>query len=66
MASKPARSPPPVEHLNAFENDLYSLVRSIQFTPHQNAFQKQLNRDVRDINNSKDVLVSADKISNIY
>ena len=60
------KAPPPVEHLADFENDLYDLVRSIQFTPHLNEFQKQLHRDVKEIINSKDVFVSADKTPNIY
>ena len=60
------KAPPPVEHLAAFEDDLYDLVRSIQFTPHLNEFQKQLHRDVKEITSSKDVFISADKTPNIY
>ena len=60
------KTPPPVEGLAAFEDDLYNLVRSIQFTPHLNEFQKQLHRDVKEIISSKDVFISADKTPNIY
>ena len=63
---KSTKAPPPSEHLNAFENDLYDLVRNIQFTARRNEFQKQLTRDVREIARSKDVLVSADKTTNLY
>ena len=52
--------------LKAFEEDLYNLVGSIQFTSHRNAFQQQLNRDVREIINSNDVLIPADKTPNLY
>ena len=52
--------------LKAFEEDLYNLVGSIQFTSHRKAFQQQLNRDVREIINSNDVLIPADKTPNLY
>ena len=63
---KSVNTPPAVEHLSAFEEDLYSLARSIQFTQHKNTFQQKLARDVRDIKNSSSVLVSADKTTNLY
>ena len=40
------KTPPVMDLLKAFEEDLYNLVGSIQFTSHRNAFQQQLNRDV--------------------
>ena len=63
---KSTKAPPPMEHLNAFENDLYDLVRNIQFTTRRNEFQKQLARDVREMARSEDVLVHADKTTNLY
>ena len=44
---KSTKAPPPMEHLNAFENDLYDLVRNIQFSTHKNGFQRQLSKDVK-------------------
>ena len=41
-------------------------MRNIQFTTRRNEFQKQLTRDVKEIARSKDVLVSADKTTNLY
>ena len=52
--------------LNPFENDLYNLVSNIQFSPRRNTFQQQLARDVKEISTSKNVLVSADKSTNLY
>ena len=63
---KSTKAPPPMQHLNAFENDLYDLLRNIQFTTRRNGFQKQLAKDVKEIARSKDVLVSADKTTNLY
>ena len=54
---KSTKAPPPMQHLNAFENDLYDLLRNIQFTTRRNEFQKQLAKDVKEIARSKDVLV---------
>ena len=63
---KSSHSPPQNEALNSFEDDLYNLVRSIEFVPVQNAFLNSLNKDVREINNSEKVWVFADKTTNIY
>ena len=41
-------------------------MRSIQFTPHLNEFQKHLHRDVKEITQTTDVFISADKTPNIY
>ena len=54
-------TPPQKEHLNAFENELYDMVRSIEFRRSHNVFQKQLATDVKQINETDFVLVSADK-----
>ena len=44
-----------------FENELYDMVRSIEFRRSHNVFQKQLATDVKQINETDFVLVSADK-----
>ena len=59
-------APPRMEHLNAFEADLYDLACNIQFSPRRDAFQRKLATDVKEINNSPNVLVSADKTTNLY
>ena len=63
---KSTKVPQPMELLNAFESDLYDLARNIRFTAHRNTFQKQLSKDVREIAKSTDVLVNADKTTNLY
>ena len=59
-------TPPQKEHLNAFENDLYDMVRCIEFRRSCNVFQKQLATDIKQINETSFVLVSADKTTNMY
>ena len=49
-----------------FENDLYSLIDSISFSSYRDTFQKKLASDIKEIRNSKSVLVAADKTTNIY
>ena len=58
----------PLQHknLNAFENDLYELVKSIQFKKVRNQFQQQLASDVKEIKKSSNMFVSADKTTNLY
>ena len=42
---KSTATPPPADCLTAFENDLYELIRGIQFTRHLNSFQQQMCND---------------------
>ena len=59
-------APPADKELTAFENDLYDMVHSIKFKKVQNSFQKQLSKDVKEINSSTNVYIPADKTTNIY
>ena len=52
--------PPPKEHLDAFENDLYDMVRCIEFRQSHNIFKKQLPTDIKLIKETDLVLVSTD------
>ena len=63
---KSARVPKPLEPLKAFEEDLYNMICNIEFKSRHDPFQQQLNRDVREIKNSKDVFIPADKTNNYY
>ena len=63
---KTNKAPDKMELLNPFENDLYNLISNIQFNPRRNTFQQQLACDVKEISTSKNVLVSADKSTNLY
>ena len=63
---KSVKTPPKNEHLNAFENDLYDLVRNIEFKRINTAFQNQLNKDINLINNDPLLFIPADKTNNLY
>ena len=49
--------------MNAFENDLYNMVRNIEFKNAKSSFQQQLQHDVKQ--DSK-LLIPADKTINLY
>ena len=55
-----------VNELVAFEKDLNHLISSLEYTDYKNPFQKQLQRDVKKINNSPNLFIQADKTSNLY
>ena len=63
---KTSTTTPPNEHLNAFENDLYGLNQKVEFTNVQNTFQQKLKKDVPSIKSSNNMLVYADKSTNLY
>ena len=63
---KTSNTPPTNIHLKAFEDELYEMIRNIEFTHVHDSFQSQLRRDVRDIRSSENVLVFADKSTNLY
>jgi hypothetical protein len=59
-------SAPKSEHLTRFEEDLYDAIKKIKFRRFTSEFQNQLNKDISEIKKSKEVLVCADKTTNIY
>ena len=59
-------TPPPQLELESFENDLFNMIASIKFRNSTDDFQKKIQEDIRQINNSDKVLVFADKTTNIY
>ena len=59
-------APPRMEHLEDFETDLYNLVSNVQYSSHRNEFQRKLAQDVKEINSSSNLLVPADKTTNLY
>ena len=63
---KSENTPPQIDALIPFENDIYELVRSIEFKTDLNDFQKQLKHDVKEIRSSDSLFVPADKTTNIY
>ena len=63
---KTRTTPPPNKHLNAFENDLYDPIQKVEFTNVQNTFQKKLKKDIQSNKSSNNMLVFADKSTNLY
>ena len=63
---KSENAPPQHKDLNAFENDLYELVKSIQFKKVRNQLQQQLASDVKEIKKSSNMFISAVKTTNLY
>ena len=60
------KTPPKNEHLNAFEDDLYDMVRNIEFENVKSSFQQQLQSDVKSIKKDPKLLIPADKANNLY
>ena len=63
---KSNKTPPQNEHLNPFENDIYELVKNIEFKNVKSEFQNKLKRDLKNIRTSKNLFVFADKTNNLY
>ena len=45
---------------------MYDMIRNVEFTNVRNEFLDHLNRDIESIRSSKNVLVFADKSTNLY
>ena len=58
--------PPPIVELKAFENDMFDLIRKIEYKPIQNDFQTNLKNDIQKIRNTEEIIISADKSNNKY
>ena len=54
------------EKLTPFENGLYDMMRSIEFKSVRNNFQSTLREDLNKIKSSRNLLVFADKTTNLY
>ena len=63
---KTSKTPPPHTDLAAFENEMYKLINDVQFKNVNNDFQCQLQKDVNEIKKSENVIVRADKTTNLY
>ena len=59
-------TPPQCDSLIPFENDMYEIIRNIKFRDGLNTFQQVLKGDVKNIQSSPNMFVSADKTSNMY
>ena len=63
---KTPNTPPRSEPLDNLESDLLNLAKNVKFRPTHNEFQNTLKADVARVRESPNILVFADKTSNIY
>ena len=63
---KTTHSPPKSADMESFEKGVLNIFDVIRFKQNMNSFQKQLKNDLKEIKKSSDLLVFADKTSNIY
>ena len=57
---------PPQDELKSFEEGMFALVKNIQFRQVNNSFSSTIKEKIKNINDSQEVLVKADKSRNIY
>ena len=63
---KSVKAPPKNKQLNAFENDLYYMVRNIEFKNVKSLLQHQLQNETKWIKQDPKILIPADKTNNLY
>ena len=61
------KTPPVIEEMRVFENRMTDLIQNIEFDNHcNNDFQRQLNDDIKQINDEPKLIIKADKTTNFY
>ena len=63
---KSIRAPPITNDLKPFEDGILNLVQNVEFSHISNNFQKNLKKEVKNIQNEPNLIISADKTSNHY
>ena len=63
---KTAATPPQSKYLKNFEEDLFNLVKNLEYNNYSNKFLEELDNFRVDMNNSKQMLVKGDKTTNFY
>ena len=63
---KTNKCPPVIRELGEFESDLVSVIKNIQFRSVRNNFLAKLKNGIEENNNKDELLVNADKSTNIY
>ena len=63
---KTSKSCEQIKELIDFESDLSSLISNFEYSDMRSPFQKKLAKDVKKINKSPNLFVTADKTSNVY
>ena len=57
---------PQMKELKAFKDDFIEMLRTVQFRPVRNSFQTKLREDIKTIQQTNEIIVSADKSRNKY
>ena len=60
------KTPPPNNDLIWFENELYKLICNLRYRKVTNNFQKYLVKDIALLNSSQNIIIPADKTTNLY
>ena len=60
------KCPPVVQELTDFEDGLWKMVNNIEFRHVNNPFQEKMKKDIKDIKQCNQLIVPADKSSNLY
>jgi hypothetical protein len=63
---KSRKTPPVIDEMRVFENRMTDLIQNIEFGNRKNEFQRQLQNDIRKINNDPSLIIKADKTTNYY
>ena len=59
-------TPPQHELLKPFENDMYEMISTIEFSKRKSVFQQKLDEDLKRLRHANKVVVPADKTTNMY
>ena len=65
-ASNPPRTPPPIDELKEFEDDMLRMIQSTKFKQVNNHFLNTLKNDAESITNETKLIIAADKTTNFY
>ena len=63
---KSTKSAPNIPELKEFEDGIFQIIQKVQFKNANSNFQKQLSKDVKEVKNSNNLTIPADKTTNFY
>jgi len=63
---KLTKSPPPIEELKDFEDNMLKIIQSVKFKQVNNPFLNKLKEDTDRIKNEPKLLIATDKTTNFY
>ena len=66
LCFKSPKCPPAIDELGPFESDLQRMISNIEFRAIRNKFLSKLSKDINNIKKTTELLINADKSTNIY